>query len=56
MLSKLGIIFRVPSLYVRVYRIKELKSALFLGSLTIREGVSQTFSAMERQALFPHYM
>ena len=45
----------VPSLYVRVYR-KGFEGKLYeASSLTIREGISQMFSAMERQALFPHY-
>ena len=45
----------VPSLYVRVYHDVQVRRCLIIGSLTIREGISQMFSAMERQALFPHY-
>ena len=46
---------KVPSLYVRVYRLEVNLWKKEDGSLTIREGISQMFSAMERQALFPHY-
>ena len=45
----------VPSLYVRVYR--HIRKGVRMGkrSLTIREGISDFFSAIIDQQTFPHY-
>ena len=45
----------VPSLYVRVYRSFVVLSALWLCSLTIREGISITSQISLHHIWFPHY-
>ena len=46
----------VPSLYVRVYRSFVVLSALWLCSLTIREGISKRNAKKDAKIAFPHYM
>ena len=45
----------VPSLYVRVYRLFSVIISASRCSLTIREGISDFFSAIIDQQTFPHY-
>ena len=46
---------KVPSLCVRVYRIKVVMMCMVDGSLTMREGVSLALSSELDKILFPHY-
>ena len=45
----------VPSLYVRVYRLKDAFFLLWNGSLTIREGISGYLLTTDAGRQFPHY-
>ena len=46
---------RVPSLYVRVYRIMYVNHNTTASSLTIREGISPVLLSLFQKSLFPHY-
>ena len=48
-------VWRVPSLYVRVYRWLLLSFQVFLSSLTIREGISLVPAVVMMHSRFPHY-
>ena len=45
----------VPSLYVRVYRLKNPQFVIYTSSLTIREGISDWIPLDYRFYMFPHY-
>ena len=48
-------VYIVPSLYVRVYRAARYGRRGWLGSLTIREGISSLLFRFIKIPLFPHY-
>ena len=50
-----GYLSKVPSLYVRVYRMDEYRTARQSCSLTIREGVSGWIIILISNRVFPHY-
>ena len=47
---------KVPSLYVRVYRMHTTRTPRQQGSLIICEGVSTLFFFGDSVVMFPHYM
>ena len=48
--------WKVPSLYVRVYRTQQTQGLLLLGSLIICEGISERETTWSGSGKFPHYM
>ena len=49
-------VWRVPSLYVRVYRNFRCRVSVSVCSLTIREGISKRNAKKDAKIAFPHYM